>query len=223
MKPLQRVNIWVQDVFNTILSLWAKSWLKWTLWFASVVWSWWTIHHLNTQPRSETVAPEHYSQPHILTVSVQGKLQWLWMRSFSPSTFPDGLEVLWKTPPLIKGAHVGKGKHFTAASLSWAELPDFCWSSAKGQRELLLGDISGIPGQAWYVLSPRPSIPPRVCCTLAYDADTTICAASRWLVGKRGCTSSPPLIWAFSPGAEGGGGWLWCGEGCSLVFQRATP
>lgn len=83
---------------------------------------------------------------------------------FSPNTFSLGLAVLWNNP-LIKDAHVGKEKHFTTPSPSRAEqsLPDFCWSSAEGQWELLLGDISGIPGQAWHVLSPGPPPGPAAC------------------------------------------------------------
>lgn len=41
----------VQDMLNMISSLWAMSWLKWTLRFTSEVWSWWTIHHFSTPPR----------------------------------------------------------------------------------------------------------------------------------------------------------------------------
>lgn len=55
--------------------------------------------------------------------------------------------------------------HYLSAGQS---LPGLCWSSAEGHWELLLGDISGIPGQAWHVLSP--GLPPRLhaglCCRL---------------------------------------------------------
>lgn len=67
------------------------------------------------------------------------------------------------------------------------------------------GPVRAPPGG--YQWHPRPGMacapsrlpPSRPCCMLAYAADTTICAVSRRGVGKRGRTSSPPLVWALGP------------------------
>lgn len=58
----------------------------------------------------------------------------------------------------------------------WVEesLPDFCWSSAEGQWELLLGDISGIPGQAWHVLSPGPPPGPAACWSMLWTLPSVL-------------------------------------------------
>lgn len=116
-------------MLNMILSLWAMPWLKWTLWFTSVVWSWWTIHHFNTVKVRDccpgALQPGKYINPECsrkitITLNVLVFTQHISL----------GLAVHWNNP-LIKGTHVGKEKHFSTLSLSWAELARLllviCW------------------------------------------------------------------------------------------------
>lgn len=103
-------------------------------------------------------------------------------------------------------------KHFTPA-----ELPGLCWSSAEGyQRHPGPGMVCAFSK----IHHPHPIPVPTICWPTLWIPPSVLPPIGK-LAG--GCTGSTPHIWAFGPGVEGGGGWLWCSEGCSLVVQRATP
>lgn len=73
-------------------------------------------------------------------------------------------------------------RRLSSPSPSWAEqsMPDVCWSSAKGKRELLRGGYQWHPRPRLACALSRTPQPPRSCCILAYAVYATICAASLW-------------------------------------------
>lgn len=118
-----------------------------------------------------------------------------------------------KMPMWVKKDHTT----LTALSLSWAEMADFCWSS-------VLGDISGILGQAWYVLSPRPpySTPGPAACWPTLRTPPSVLPPVVKLANEAAQVALP-WFGRSARGLKKEGGDCGAREGGSLVFQRATP